>query len=94
MMLPSSSLMSKGPDLPGLWDEQGSMVALGRELETDERFKSSWNGTSLVVRWLKLLAPNAGGPGLIPSQGTIYHIPQLRVCMPQLRIPHGATKHF
>jgi len=29
MIPPSSSLMSRGPDLPGLWDEQGSMVALG-----------------------------------------------------------------
>ena len=25
------------------------------------------------------------GPGLIPSQGTRSHMPQLRVCMPQLK---------
>ena len=31
-------------------------------------------GTSLLVQWLRLCAPNAGGPGLIPSQGT--KIPQ------------------
>ena len=31
-------------------------------------------GTSLMVQWLRLCAPNAGGPGLIPSQGT--KIPQ------------------
>ena len=24
------------------------------------------SGTSLVVQWLRLHAPNAGGPGLIP----------------------------
>ena len=30
-------------------------------------------GTSLVVQWLKLRAPNAGGPGLIPGQGTRSH---------------------
>ena len=49
-------------------------------------------GTSLVVQWLRFHAPNAGGPGLIPGQGTRPHIPQLRACMPQLKIPHAATK--
>ena len=42
-------------------------------------------GTSLVVHWLRLHAPNAGGPGLIPGWGT-------RSCMPQLGNPHAATK--
>ena len=41
--------------------------------------------TSLVVQWLRLHAPNAGDPGLIPGQGTRSH-------MPQLKIPHAATK--
>ncbi|TEA36264.1 hypothetical protein DBR06_SOUSAS18910032, partial [Sousa chinensis] len=41
---------------------------------------------------LRLCAPNAGGPGSIPGQGTISHMPQLRVCMPQLKIPHDTTK--
>ena len=63
--------MSRGPWWH--WEQPGR--ALGRELETDERFRSSWDGTSLVVWWLRLQAPNAGGPGSIPSQGTIYHIP-------------------
>ena len=27
-------------------------------------------GTSLVARWLTLHAPNAGGMGLMPGQGT------------------------
>ena len=36
-------------------------------------------GTSLVVQWLRLCAPNAGGPGLIPGQGTRSHMLQLRV---------------
>ena len=27
-------------------------------------------GISLVVQWLRLHAPNAGGPGSIPGQGT------------------------
>ena len=34
--------------------------------------------TSLVVQWLRLHAPNAGDPGLIPGQGTRSHMPQLR----------------
>ena len=32
--------------------------------------------TSLVVQWLRLHAPNAGDPGLIPGQGTRSHMPQ------------------
>ncbi|TEA33198.1 hypothetical protein DBR06_SOUSAS8010047, partial [Sousa chinensis] len=40
---------------------------------------------SLVVQWLRLCAPRAGGPGSIPFQGTRSH-------MPQLKIPHAATK--
>ena len=39
-------------------------------------------GTSLVVQWLKRLAPNAEGPGLIPGWGTRSRIP---------RIPSAAT---
>jgi hypothetical protein len=35
-------------------------------------------GTSLVVQWLRLHAPNAGGPVSIPGPGT--------------KIPHAATK--
>ena len=32
-------------------------------------------GTSLVVQWLRLQAPNAGGPGSIPGQETRSHMP-------------------
>ena len=31
-------------------------------------------GTSLVAQWLRLCAPNAGGPGLIPGPGTRSHM--------------------
>ncbi|TEA36535.1 hypothetical protein DBR06_SOUSAS15910004, partial [Sousa chinensis] len=47
---------------------------------------------SLAVQWLRLCAPNAGDPGLIPGQGTRSHMPQLRVRILQLRSPHAATK--
>ena len=38
-------------------------------------------GTPLVVQWLRLCAPNAGGLGSIPDEGTRSHRPQLGVCM-------------
>ena len=54
-------------------------------------------GTSLVVQWLRLHVPNTGDPGSIPCQGTRPHMPQLRVCKPQvktpqLKIPYATTK--
>ena len=39
-------------------------------------------GTSLGVQRLRLHAPNARGPGLIPGQGTRFQILHLRVHMP------------
>ena len=38
-----------------------------------------------MVQWLRLYAPNAGGLGLIPGQGTKSH-------MLQIKILHAATK--
>ena len=35
-------------------------------------------GTSLVVQWLGLCPPNAGGIGSIPGQGIRSYMPQLR----------------
>ena len=37
-----------------------------------------------MVQWLRLHVPNARGLGLIPGQGTRFHMPQLRVHMLQL----------
>ncbi|TEA24199.1 hypothetical protein DBR06_SOUSAS17310001, partial [Sousa chinensis] len=49
---------------------------------------------SLVVQWLRLHTPNAGGPGSIPGQGTRSHMPQRqqRSRMVQLKIPRATTK--
>ena len=44
-------------------------------------------GTSLVVKWLRLHAPNAGGPGLISGQRTRSCMLQLRAHMPLLKDP-------
>ena len=50
--------------------------------------------TSLVVQWLRLHAPNAGGLGSIPGQGTRSHMPQQRICRPQgrLKMLHATMK--
>ena len=65
-------------------------------------------GTSQVVQWIRLHAPNAGGPGSIPGEGTRSHMhaatkslhattkePACRnkgAHLPQLRSKHAATK--
>ena len=48
--------------------------------------------TSLLIQWLRLWASSAGGLGSIPGQGARSHMPQLRVHMLQLKLPHVATK--
>ncbi|TEA29128.1 hypothetical protein DBR06_SOUSAS10510099, partial [Sousa chinensis] len=47
---------------------------------------------SLEVQWLRLYAPNAGGPGSIPGQGTRSHTLQLSVRTLQLKILRATTK--
>ena len=49
-------------------------------------------GTFLVVQWLRLHIPSARNLSSIPGWGTRSHMPQLRVCIAQLKIPHAATK--
>ena len=39
---------------------------------TDQNIKRY--GTSLVAQWIRLRAPNAGGPGSIPGQGARSHM--------------------
>ena len=38
-----------------------------------------FHGASLVLQWLRCQAPNAGGPGSIPGQGTKFHVLQLEI---------------
>ena len=61
---------------------------------TDLGLKESLWGTSLVVQWLRLHAPNAGGPGSTPGQGTQFFMLQLSVCVPahMLQLRPSATK--
>ena len=44
-----------------------------------------------MVQWLRLCAPNAGGPGSIPGQGNRSSMLQLRVHTLQLKILHATT---
>ena len=65
--------------------ERFSLKFLGEMLVKDQESV----GTSLVVQWLRFHTPSAGGPGLIPSQRTRSHVPQLRrVQMSQLKTLH------
>ena len=48
-------------------------------------FQNSRKGTSLMVKWVRLWTPNAGGLGSIPGQGTTFR-------MQQLKIPNAKTK--
>ena len=42
-----------------------------------------------MVQWLRLRTPNAGGPGLIPGQGTVN-----RPHVPQVQTPQATTKSW
>ena len=51
--------------------------------------------TSLIVQWLRLHAPIAGGLDSIPGQGTIFYIELLKIQHATTKIkdsPHAATK--
>ncbi|TEA41690.1 hypothetical protein DBR06_SOUSAS1510085, partial [Sousa chinensis] len=48
---------------------------------------------SLVVQWVRLHAPNAGGPGLIPGQGTRSHMhATIKSSHATIRSQRGTTK--
>ena len=62
-----------------------SMASLPSFANMPPRYKIQFSRTSLVVQWLRLRVPDAGGLGSIPGQGTSSQ-------MPQLKILHAATK--
>ena len=53
-------------------------------LQSCTRSRRLWDFPCCPV--LRLHAPNAGNLGSIPGQGTRSHLPQIRVCMLQLKI--------
>ena len=64
---------------------RGSFIWLFKSKRACPSLNRKAQGTFLVVQWLRLGTPHAGGPGAIPGQGT-------RPYMPQLKIPRAATK--
>ena len=75
--------------IPGT-GEPGGLLSMG--LHRVDLAAAAAAGTSLGVQLLRLCAPNAVVPDSIPGQGTRSHMPQLRVSMPQRKIPHAITK--
>ena len=66
-----------------------------KDINTHQAFKCSisvHSGDSLVVQWLRVCAPNAGGPGSISGQGTRSRMLQLKIPHAAMKIPHTATK--
>ena len=69
------------------WTELNWTVQMVKSIKNNKRMIISKElyRTSLVVQWLRLHTHNAGSLGSSPGQGTRSH-------MPQLNIPHAATK--
>ena len=72
------SLLAHNPP-PSLYTLDASSPLLPSKLWQSECLKRE---TSLVVQWLRLRAPSAGGPGSIPDHRTRSCLLQLRVCLP------------
>ena len=73
----------------------GAAVNVGQWPQVEimlQRYKAKMWGTSLVVQWLRLWAPNAGAPCSIPGQGTGCYTPQLRIHKLKLKIPRATAK--
>ena len=84
-------------DLQILWNNavcQGPWPPFNSPLEITDimqalslnHFLKIHNWDSLVVQWLRLQAPYAGGLGSIPGQGTRSHMPQLKIPCPTTKI--------
>ena len=57
-------------------------------------FKITTLGTSLVVKWLRLCAPNVRSPGSIPGQCTRFHLLQLKNLHAATKTQHRQTIIF
>ena len=69
----------------------GGVVLTSANSVTHAGHKSKGLETSLVAQWLRHHDPNARCPGSIPSQNTSSYMLQLRVLIPQVKIPHGGN---
>ena len=67
---------SEDPAQPKVEENVFKILELN-EFENNISMLKLFRGASLVVQWLRHEAPNAGGPGSIPGQGTRFHVLQL-----------------
>ena len=75
-----SNLNSPSWNLSSIQSLRKIVVIIFRVLETFISlcpFNTNWR-TSLVVQWLRIHIPSAGGPGSVPDQGNRSHLLQLR----------------
>ena len=79
-------MVTGAPLLSWTGGKSGTKVSglVGFTVFSSVNIEAKKHGPSLVVEWLRLHAPKAGGPGSIPAQGTGYHI-TTKSC-------HAATK--
>ena len=83
-----SSALSSWPSMTNDWGQGwgGGLPWLPKTQSHGQLPKRVEAGTSLVVQWVRLHAPSAGGPGLIPGRGT-------RSCIhAAMKILRAATK--
>ena len=59
---------------------------LVRRSRKNRSLKVASTGAFLAVQWLRLHAPSAGGLGLFPSQGTRFHMLQLKTRQSQIQV--------
>ena len=51
-------------------------------------------GISLILQWLRLRAPKAGGLGSIPVQGTMSHVPRLKILHATAKTWHSQINKY
>ena len=89
---PDSTISSVSPFNPSEQTDQDGFICIQKRSLNLLPTSNSHSGDPPGGPVAKVL--NVGGPGSIPGQGTRFHTPQLRVCMPLQRwkTPSAATK--
>ena len=75
-----------------LWAEEPGQRTTVHGVAKSQTWHDSKAKQQLVVRWLRFHALDAGGPGLIPGQGTRSKMLQWVLLVPQLKFLHATTK--
>ena len=59
-----------------------------------DSYEEFTTGTSLVVEWIRLHAPNAGSLSSITGEGTRFHIQQLKVVNAATKMQSSQIDNF